>query len=409
MIDVPALISAFVDLFAREELRQQVVTLAVGSLAIGLLCGYLGRIVWVSIVKRDQTDINHEKISKDGEELGNLRRNKEELEERCKKLDDRRREVLAELRPIRKLKAALDGGEDELWKLYDANPPEDYPRKMHVRTPRVITVMNLKGGVGKTTTVANLTAYFCSRGKRVLAIDFDYQGSLTRMMLQAATVTGIGEPIALELLGSAIEPNQLLKQTVDLSKSVPNARLASCSQTFDRLESRLMLRWLLGEESDDVRYRLARVLTDPEVIRNFDIVLIDAPPRMSMGAVNALCASHAILVPTVLDVLSAEAVGRFMQRTNRFRELNMALNFAGVVGTMQSPGGHGKDAIANATKLAKDGLGKWNETAHMFDASIRYFVDLAQEAGNDIGYLRHKNVREAYDALGDEVCRVLQL
>jgi flagellar biosynthesis GTPase FlhF len=80
----------------------------------------------------------------------------EELEARIAKFDN--------------LRAALFGTEDEVWKLRDANPPTNFHERMLASLIKVITVMNLKGGVAKTTIVANLAAYFAKLGKRVLII-----------------------------------------------------------------------------------------------------------------------------------------------------------------------------------------------------------------------------------------------
>ena len=70
---------------------------------------------------------------------------------------------------------------------------------------KVLTVINYKGGVGKTTVVAGLAAYFTSQGKRVLIIDFDYQGSLTRMMILGARLP----------LGSSIRADNVIGGEID--------------------------------------------------------------------------------------------------------------------------------------------------------------------------------------------------
>ena len=121
----------------------------------------------------------------------------------------------------------------------------------------------------------------------------------------------------------------------DLSGKLPGATLITCGQSFDGFEYRTMLRWLLGETKDDVRFRLANLLLSEEAQQDYDYVLIDAPPRASTGAINALGASHAVVVPTVLDALSVDAAKSFLARTNStFRPLNPSLEFAGVVGTL---------------------------------------------------------------------------
>src|SRR4029434_1244686 len=88
------------------------------------------------------------------------------------------------------VRSAFVGQEHELWCLHKARPPSGqnyYNARMAHRQRKkpVILVANLKGGVGKSTLVANLAAYFREAGKRVLVIDGDYQGSLSNMLLTA--------------------------------------------------------------------------------------------------------------------------------------------------------------------------------------------------------------------------------
>jgi chromosome partitioning protein len=86
----------------------------------------------------------------------------------------------------------------------------------------------------------------------------------------------------------------------------------------------------------DVRYGLARALLDPAIQKRFHRVIIDAPPRMTTGFVNALCASTHLVVPFVLDILSAERVGLFIGQLERMKpQLFPHLKPAGVIGTMK--------------------------------------------------------------------------
>jgi chromosome partitioning protein len=298
------------------------------------------------------------------------------------------------------LRSALLGEEDEVWKLRDSMQPAEFRSRMSKGLTKVITVINLKGGVGKTTIVANLAAHFAQIGKRVLVIDFDYQGSLTRMMILGARLQ-LGNILADTLLGGEINGKGLTQIARDLGGTLPNAKLITCGQTFDGFEFRLMLKWLLHETEDDARFRLANLILSKEIQKEFDVVLIDAPPRLSTGAINALCASHAILVPTVLDGLSADAVGNFLQRADKFRELNPALEFAGVIGTITETSN-----LTDVEKLALDQLTRaltnWRGKSHMFKTRLRHFRALSRAAGKDIGYLKNKEVSQTFDLLGRE-------
>jgi hypothetical protein len=144
-----------------------------------------------------------------------------------------------------RLREALRGSEDDVWNLFESKPPGDFEAAMRRSRLCVLIVANLKGGVGKTTLVANLTAYFAKKlGKRVLAIDFDYQGSLTRMMLPGAGELLGASVLADTLLGGDVRGDWLVEKPINLAESLPTTRLVTCGSTFEGVEFRLMLRGL---------------------------------------------------------------------------------------------------------------------------------------------------------------------
>jgi cellulose biosynthesis protein BcsQ len=308
------------------------------------------------------------------------------------------------------LKNALLGAEDEVWKLRNAEPPSNFEARMLASRLKVITVGNLKGGVGKTTVTANLATYFASvRKKRVLVIDFDYQGSLTRMMVLGAQLplgTGI---LADTLLEGDVKPVWLTQASRELGSRIPNTRIISCGPPFDGFENRALLRWLIGEINEDVRFRLSKLLLSDEVQNAFDLVIIDAPPRLSLGTVNALCASHALIIPTVPDALSVDATNRFLQRANIFRPLNPALRHVGVVTSMSAETTLKNYEIA-AMQDVKQGLSQWNGSpGRVFNRNIRHFASLSRAAGRNLGYIEDAAVRGVFNELGEEVSAAWQL
>ena len=163
--------------------------------------------------------------------------------------------------------------------------------------------------------------------------------------------------------------------------------------------------WLIGDIQDDERYRLANLIVSSEVQNAYDLVLIDAPPRTSLGTINALCSSHALLIPTVLDSLSVDAVGRFLRRMNGLRSLAPALATVCVVPSLTQETSLKPDEQA-ALIEARQGLPNWSGTAHITDSFIRHFPTLAKIAGREIGYISDRRyVRPAFDALGEEISR----
>lgn len=308
------------------------------------------------------------------------------------------------------LKNALLGSEDEVWKLVAPAMPVDFERRMMASRAKIFTVANLKGGVGKTTLTANLAAYFSlGRKKRVLLIDFDYQGSLTRMVVLGAQLPFGQAILADTLLGGDASGSWLAQAARELGPRVGNIRLISCGPTFDGFENRALLRWLIGEIEHDIRYRLANIVLSEPVQSNFDLILIDAPPRLSLGTVNALCASHGILLPTVPDVLSVDATNRFITRANLFRQLNPALRLTGIVTSMSEETAL-KNFEATAMNDAKLALANWSGNPGLvFKQNIRHFTSLARAAGKSIGYIDDKAVRTVFDELGREISEAWQL
>jgi cellulose biosynthesis protein BcsQ len=164
-----------------------------------------------------------------------------------------------------------------------------------VRRAPIVSLANLKGGVGKTTITANLGATFAKLGLRVLMIDLDYQSSLSSLCLTPQ------ESDQVRRTGRYL--NGVLESCGDLSKLNLNVTLlkadlgagqlylAPVNEALADLENQLMTRWYSGLTGDDVRYRLRHALHSPQLREHYEIVLLDCPPRLTTCCVNALAAS----------------------------------------------------------------------------------------------------------------------
>jgi chromosome partitioning protein len=218
---------------------------------------------------------------------------------------------------------------------HSARRLDGYEARLNSSIP-ILFLAAQKGGVGKSTLAANLAACFADSGERVLAVDMDYQGTMSaQMMLQAGARLGEDQSRVDQLLRDHLPPHW---QNAILHVR-NNLHFLPAFYELEAVERREEYRWVLGDTEDDVRYRLARALLSDYVKETYKLVIIDGPPRMTLGFMNGLCTSTHLLVPTVVDLAAARAVGRFAQQFSRMvPKTNPFLRFAGIIGTMTNGG-----------------------------------------------------------------------
>jgi cellulose biosynthesis protein BcsQ len=299
-----------------------------------------------------------------------------------------------------------------LWRRQDVIKPDGYEDKMMGSIP-ILLVANLKGGVGKTTTSAYLASYFeRKKGEWVLAIDLDQQGSLCSMLSTEPQLRA-GKPAdgLKKIIGG--EVGEALSQSVAIRGLNPriDSRLIECDDTFGNFEMKVLMKWLIGDLDGDIRYNLARVLHSPAVQNYFNRVIIDAPPHMTPGLVNALCASTHLVVPFGLDLLSAERVGLTLSNIKEMRgDLFPHLKLAVVVGTLKYDSTptlkpSERDAVNMARKrVAANYWGKEPIPKDFYvpeDILIPRKQDIANTAGVDVD----KNIK-CFDPLGERLYEV---
>jgi cellulose biosynthesis protein BcsQ len=309
------------------------------------------------------------------------------------------------------VRAAFNGKEHDLWCIHAARKPANYDHKLWAQRNRpIITVANLKGGVGKTTLTANLAAFFSQAGMRVLLIDVDYQGSLSNMLLSADQVVEVSSPVSklLELGSNATTFQSSLRK---FKKILPGSAIVGAKYELATRENRLMIDYLLHEDDDDGRYRLAALLLDKKVSDTFDIALIDAPPRLTAGTINALCASTHLLIPTVYDNLSAEAVGTFLNGLQVLKShLNSRIDLLGIVGTLTFQQGPLVNREQQAKTIAVEQVQRiWGANHYFFNRHIPRRAAIAVAAGTSLAYFDDDTVRRWFDELGKEAAERLNL
>ena len=194
---------------------------------------------------------------------------------------------------------------------------EPKPLKSH-GPARIIALCNQKGGVGKTTTTINLGAAFAGYGRRVLAIDFDPQGALSAGLgVPTHDVTTIYD---LLLSGSKNPADAIQKTAIEGLDVIPANIDLSAAEVH-----------LINEVARE--QILARVLR--RVSADYDVILIDCQPSLGILTVNALTASHGVLIPLECEFFALRGVALLVETIDKVRDrLNPAIKLDGILATM---------------------------------------------------------------------------
>ncbi|MBX3453510.1 MAG: ParA family protein [Ferrovibrio sp.] len=185
---------------------------------------------------------------------------------------------------------------------------------------RVLAIANQKGGVGKTTTAINLATALAAVGEKVLLIDSDPQGNATTGLGVAHEDRGQG---TYELLIGEASFAETIHAT-----QVPNLSIIPATMELSGAELELM-------DLDRRQHRLADALDAAGADLDYDHVLIDCPPSLTLLTVNAMAAADAVLVPLQCEFFALEGLSQLLRTVERVRSsLNPALEVQGVVLTM---------------------------------------------------------------------------
>ena len=191
------------------------------------------------------------------------------------------------------------------------------------KKPRVITVANQKGGVGKTTTAINLGTALAAIGERVLIVDMDPQGN-------ASTGVGLDRSKRERSTYDVLVGNNSLSEVV-VETDVP--RLSVAPSTLDLLGVEMEI-----ASADDRAFRIRKSIEsgviDGEGVP-FDYLLIDCPPSLNLLTINALAASQSILVPLQCEFFALEGLSQLLKTVEQVKQtVNPDLTIHGIVLTM---------------------------------------------------------------------------
>ena len=188
---------------------------------------------------------------------------------------------------------------------------------------KIISIINQKGGVGKTTTVINLAAGLSMKGKKILVIDLDPQGNAT---------TGLG-------LSNTASSDSTIYSVLNGNKKITEVIQQTSFENLNLVTSNVDLSGLEVETAGDSRRafklkdELTSILNDSRA--SYDYILLDCPPSLSLLTIMALVASDALVVPLQTEFFALEGLTQLMKTIERIKNnLNPDLSIRGILLTM---------------------------------------------------------------------------
>jgi cellulose biosynthesis protein BcsQ len=348
--------------------------------------------------------------------------------------EDVRREMVNANERIKEQEKALEGYETRSKSVAKHNgrvwltpprtkPPEFVP--LAKRRTRVISILNLKGGVGKTTLTANLGGYLAScHEKWVMLLDLDHQRSLTQVLFSSMKreVSARARRTIQDFLLSPRSGKDLLAA----AEQVQGESFARCclignsdaepgvgtDQNLDDLEMGLLARWLVNPAENDVRYLMRPALHSAVLQERFDYVLIDCPPRLTTACINALAASDFVLIPTEVEQVSARSVPHLLRRLRELREATILpdLKILGIVANMVSA--DIDDSRSSEAKILREteglALKAWGSSVTVLKSKIResdFYPSCQREVEKKLRLpaLASEAIGEQYERLTKEI------
>jgi chromosome partitioning protein len=256
---------------------------------------------------------------------------------------------------------------------------------------RTIAVTNQKGGVGKTTTVANLGSALAKRGKKVALIDLDPQANLTMSL-------GVDPSAVTHSVYSVLTGGEPLSQAAVMVEE----NLTLFPAVIDLAAAEVELAAEVGRE----HILLGRFNAEP---LPYDLLLIDCPPSLGLLTLNALAAVEEVLIPLQPHFLALQGLGRLLETVELVHDrINPRLSVSGVIFCMyESATKLANEVVDDVCKFfeAARGQGKPWSAGRVFQTRIRRNIKLAESPSFGASILKYEplsNGAKDYTALAEE-------
>lgn len=197
--------------------------------------------------------------------------------------------------------------------------PRHTPRRNSFMKPTIISVINHKGGVGKTTTTVNISAGLAKLGKKVLTIDLDTQMNLTHSLIGDLDEK---EPNVTEAILEKVPFKNIIKKT-----SLDNVDIAPSGESMIDLDLELHSAKLRRE------LKLKDALKQ-DVLSCYEFIIIDNPPHISFTTVNSLIASNHYIVPVSAEYLPLVGIRHLIKTIDQIKPSNPSISNLGYILTM---------------------------------------------------------------------------
>ena len=244
----------------------------------------------------------------------------------------------------------------------------------------IISIVNQKGGTGKTTTSLNLGSALAKLGKRVLIIDMDSQGNLGYSL-------GLDDGLTIsDVFEGKADINEIIQEREQMHVTPSDTRLVDIELSLIDLDDR----------QDMLNSKIKKLAQE------YDYILIDCPPSLSILAVNSLYASDKIIVPMLMEVLSLQGLDQIIQTIEKINNsYNKKLEIMGILPVMV-------DKRRKLSEEVKDYIHE-NYDVNIFNSMIRDNVKASEAPSfgqSVIEYAPSSNSAKDYTVFADEIVKL---